>query len=408
MDLLISNVSSLLTMVPSESSELGENIDVSIAFNGGKVAWIGLEDEAPDAERVVDGAGLIGLPGLVDCHTHSLFAGSRADEFRRRLDGVEYSQILEEGGGILSTVEATRSATESQLELTLRQRLEERLLHGVTTVEVKSGYGLSVDAELKMLRILSDCDWPVHVSRTFLGAHAIPKEWRHDRQGYVDLVLNEMLPKAVKLADQVDVYCDRGAFTVEESEHILRKGIALGLGGRIHAEQVDFTGATSMAAAVGAISADHLERLDDDGVKAMAAAGMIAVLLPGARLYLRDPNPPVSKLVEAGVDIAIATDFNPGSSPVRDLLACATLACVEFRLSIEAALLGVTRNAARVLGRESSGWLGVGSAGDIALFAPPAGEPPEYSTLIQYMGGHRAHVVVRNGRLVVDNGVLVG
>ena len=395
-------------MASSEGSELGEKIDVSIAFRDGEVAWIGSKDNAPDAAHVVDGAGLIGLPGLVDCHTHSLFAGSRADEFRRRLGGVEYSQILEEGGGILSTVEATRRAPEAQLERVLRQRLEGRLLQGVTTVEGKSGYGLSVEAELKMLRILSECEWPVHVSRTFLGAHAIPKEWRHDRRGYVDLVLNEMLPEAAKLADQVDVYCDRGAFTVAESEQILREGIALGLGGRVHAEQVDFTGAASMAAGVGAISADHLERLDDEGVKAMAAAGMVAVLLPGARLYLRDPNPPVSKLVEAGVDIAIATDFNPGSSPVRDLLACATLACVEFGLSIEAALLGVTRNAARVLGRESSGWLGVGSAGDMALFAPPAGEPPEYSTLIQYMGGHRVQVVVRNGRLVVDNGLLVG
>jgi imidazolonepropionase len=217
-----------------------------------------------------------------------------------------------------------------------------------------------------------------------------------------------MLPEAAKLSDQVDVYCDRGAFTVEEAEQILVKGIALGLGGRIHAEQVEHTGAAEMAARVGALSADHLERLEDKGIRAMAAAGMIAVLLPGARLYLRDPNPPVAKLVGAGVDIAIATDFNPGSSPVRDLLACATLACVEFGLSIESALLGVTRNAARVLERESAGWLGIGSAGDMALFAPPAGEPSEYSTLIQYMGGHRAKMVVRNGRLVVDNGALVG
>jgi imidazolonepropionase len=395
-------------MVPIKGSELGEKRGVSIAFRGGNVAWIGEAAEAPKATSVVDGSGLIAMPGLVDCHTHSLFAGSRADEFRRRLGGVDYSQILEEGGGILSTVAATRAATTSQLESVLRERLEERLLQGVTTVEVKSGYGLNVETELRMLRILSDGEWPVEISRTFSGAHAIPKEWRHDRGGYVELVLREMLPEAAKLSDQVDVYCDRGAFTVEEAEQILVKGIALGLGGRIHAEQVEHTGAAEMAARVGALSADHLERLEDKGIRAMAAAGMIAVLLPGARLYLRDPNPPVAKLVGAGVDIAIATDFNPGSSPVRDLLACATLACVEFGLSIESALLGVTRNAARVLERESAGWLGVGSAGDMALFAPPAGEPSEYSTLIQYMGGHRAKMVVRNGRLVVDNGALVG
>ncbi len=395
-------------MDPSAGGKLGEIRGVSIAFDGGKVAWIGSAGEAPDADRVVDGSGLIGMPGLVDCHTHSLFAGSRADEFRRRLGGVDYTEILEQGGGILSTVAATRSASSSTLASILRERLEERLLQGVTTVEIKSGYGLDVETELRMLRILSEGEWPVEVSRTFLGAHAIPKEWRHDRDGYVKLVLDEMLPAAAKLADQVDVYCDRGAFTVDESEEILTKGIALGLSGRIHAEQIEHTGATEMAARVGALSADHLERLDDRGIQAMADAGMVAVLLPGARLYLRDPNPPVAELVEAGVDIAIATDFNPGSSPVRDLLACATLACVEFRLSIEDALIGVTRNAARVLGRESVGWLGVGSAGDMALFAPPAGEPTEYATLIQYMGGHRARVVVQNGRLVVDNGSLVG
>ena len=408
MDLLVLNVSSLLTMVPFRGCKIGENRGASIAFHGGKVAWIGDSKDAPPAEKVVDGAGFIGLPGLVDCHTHSLFAGSRADEFRRRLEGVDYSEILEQGGGILSTVAATRSSSSDELALVLRQRLEERLLQGVTTVEIKSGYGLDFETEMRMLQILRANDWPVGVSSTFLGAHAIPKEWRSDRKGYVDIVLDQMIPAAAKLADQIDVYCDRGAFTLEESEEILRRGISLGLGGRIHAEQVQHTGAAKMAARIGAFSADHLERLDDEGISAMAASDIVAVLLPGARLYLRDPYPPVGKLLDAGVPMAIATDFNPGSSPVRDLLACATMACVEFRLPIEDALLGVTRNAAKVLDREDLGWLGPGSAGDMALFAPPPGEPPEYSTLIQYMGGHRAKMVIRAGRLVVDNGCLVG
>ena len=380
----------------------------AIGIAGDRISWVGTLADAPQADEFIDCSGMIVLPGLVDCHTHAVFAGSRADEFEARLAGANYTAILEAGGGILSTVRATRQASEQHLTSTLSARLDDMLLHGVTTVEVKSGYGLDPETERKMLRSARQPTHPVNVRRTFLGAHAIPKDFRDDRAAYIDQVINTQLPLCVPEADQIDVYCDRGAFTLEEAKQILSAGKKAGLGLRIHAEQVAHTGAAKLAAELGAVSADHLEQIDDAGIHAMAASGTIAVLLPGAMLYLKDPAPPVEKMRAAGVDMAVATDFNPGSSPVRNLLTCATLACVTMGLTVEEALLGITRNAARVLEVADIGRIEVGAIADLAIFAPPPGEPATPAVLLQYLGGHKAHHVVKDGKFVVQNGELLG
>ena len=374
----------------------------AVGFSGGEVCYIGPAQNAPGAPRILSAKGCVGLPGLVDCHTHTLFAGSRAEEFSKRLAGASYSEILEGGGGILSTVAATRAAGNAELSALLSARLQGFLACGVTTVEVKTGYGLSADHEIRMLSLLKQGSWPTQVVPTFLGAHALPPEFQGDRAGYVDCVIEQMLPLAAGLAESVDVYCDRGAFTLEEAERILRAGIGHGLQGRIHAEQVEYTGSAAMAAGLGCRSADHLERIDAAGIDALAQAGTVGVMLPGAMMYLRDESPPVGALLEAGVSLAVATDFNPGSSPVRDLLACATLSCLIMGLSVEQALLGITRHAGQALGRGELGWLGTGSAADLVLIAPPPGEPVRSDSLVQYLGGHRACVVVRKGAVVLD------
>jgi imidazolonepropionase len=280
----------------------------------------------------------------------------------------------------------------------LGERLQHFLQCGVTTVEVKSGYGLSVEQELRLCRLLADGVWPVDVVPTFLGAHAIPEEWRSDRAGYVQSIIEQMIPGLNGSARAVDVYCDRGAFTLEEAHQILSAGLAAGLDGRVHAEQVEYTGVAAMAAKMGCRSADHLERLDDAGILAMSESDCVAVLLPGAQLYLDDPAPPARALAEAGVPLAVATDFNPGSSPVRDLLACATLACLRMKLTVEEAFLGISKNAALAMGCADRGWLGEGSVADLALFELPPGET-QSAALLQYLGGHSTRAVIRGGHV---------
>ena len=371
--------------------------DAAVLLSGGRIAWVGARADAPAGHDGYDAGGALGMPGLVDPHTHTTFAGSRARDFERRLAGESYTAILEAGGGIHSTVAATRAATEDTLVALTRARLDGMLHRGVTTVEIKSGYGLTAEHEAKMLRAARRAAGPVDVVTTFLGAHARPP----GEDDYVDRVIDTQLPRCAPLADAIDVYCDRGAFTLAETERVLRAGRALGLAVRVHAEQVAFTGAAALAASLGALSADHLEQLDDAGIAAMAQAGTVAVLLPGAMVYLRDPSPPVGALRAAGVPMAVGTDFNPGSSPVNDLWTCATLACVTMGLTVPEALAGITKNAARAIGRPDRGWIGVGALGDLAIFDPPPGEPAELRTLVQYLGGHRAKAVFKAGVRVV-------
>lgn len=400
MDLVLADIPLLLTMDPAQGEgPLGAVRDAAVAVEGGRIAWIGPNAEAPSATTRLSAAGAVVLPGLVDCHTHAIWAGSRADEFQRRLAGESYSAILEGGGGILSTVRATRAAPYADLVAVGAARLGHLRRRGVTTVEVKSGYGLSPEAELALLRAAKDAGEraQVDVVRTFLGAHTVPAEWRHDRAAYVRQVIEEQLPVCAPEADAIDVYVDRGAFTVEEGEQILTAGRARGLRVRIHAEQVAYTGAAAMAARLGALSADHLEQIDAAGIAAMAAHGTVAVLLPAAMLYLRDPSPPVAALREAGVRFAVATDWNPGTSPVGDPWIAGTLACVTMGLTVEEVLLGMTVNAGRALGRQDLGVLEVGGRADLAVMEPAPGDPPTAASLVQPMGAVTARHVIRGG-----------
>jgi imidazolonepropionase len=393
---VVDQIDLLLTM----DSTLGEGAlgaihEAAVAFDAaGEVCWIGPSDQAPDAATRIDGRGTVGLPGLVDCHTHSVWAGSRSDEWQRRLAGANYTDILEAGGGILSTVRATRAADEATLVALCAARLHRMAARGVGLVEVKSGYGLTPVDELRMLRTAAAAgvEAGVEVMRTFLGAHCVPVEHRPDTAAYVDEVIEVQLPLCAAEADFIDAYVDRGAFDVDQGRRILEAGKALGLSPRIHAEQVAFTGAAEMAAKLGALSADHLERIDRAGVDAMAAAGTIGVMLPGAMLYLKDPAPPVAALREAGVRLAVATDLNPGSSPVDDLWTCATLACVTMGLTVEEALCGITTVAADALGRPDHGRLRLG-ARSMVLARPRPGEPVQPAALLQHLGGPDVRVV---------------
>jgi len=394
--LLVHELSRLYTCDPA-SDGLGELKDVSVGFTDGELSYLGPAADAPEAQTIIDGRGLVGTPGLVDPHTHSVWAGSRADEFEQRLAGAKYSDILEAGGGILSTVKATRAADEQTLTELCRARLKGMRARGVTTVEIKGGYGLNVQTEARMLRAARACTDTLRVVTSFLGAHTIPKEHRDNRQAYIDEVMGPQLEAVADISDHIDVYCDRGAFTLEESVAILTAGKRAGLKVRAHAEQVTHTGMAAAAARLGATCVDHLEQLDAEGIQAMTENNTVAVLLPGAQLYLKDPTPPVAALRQAGVPMAVGTDLNPGSSPLHDIWTAATLSCIAQGLTVEEAILGITRNAGLALGRPELGWIGSGSVADLALFAPPPGEPPTAASLIQHMGRGGAVAVIADG-----------
>ncbi len=300
-------------------------------------------------------------------------AATARNEFEMRLNGAAYADIAKAGGGIMSTVRATRAATERELLAAALPRLDGLLREGVTTIEIKSGYGLDVETEMRMLhtaRTLS-AQRPVSIQTTFLGAHTFPAEYKDNRQAYVDLVCNQAMPAAAKagLVDAVDAFCEGIAFSVEETEQVFKTAKALGLPVKLHAEQLSNLGGAKLAARYNALSVDHIEYLDEEGVAAIAASGTVAVLLPGAFYYLRETQaPPVEELRRHKVPIAIATDLNPGSSPVHSLLATMNMACVLFRLTPEEALTGVTTHAARALGLTDRGVIEVGKRADLALW----------------------------------------
>lgn len=398
-DLLVANSPLILTMDARSDDPLGGLRAGAIAVTDGRIAWVGPVGEAPPAREVIDASGAIVLPALVDCHTHTVWAGSRSSEFERRLSGESYTTILEEGGGILSTVRATRGADEGALAALATARLAAMRARGVLTVEIKSGYGLEVATEVRMLRaaLAAGRAADVDVIPTFLGAHAIPAEHRTDRERYVRDVIDTQLPAMVGLAHAIDVYVDRGAFTLDEGRRILEAGRAAGLAVKAHAEQVAYTGIAEVAANLGALSCDHLERIDAAGIAAMARAGTIAVLAPGAMLYLRDTPPPIAAMRAAGVRFAVATDLNPGSSPVHDLWACATLACVTMGLTVAESLRGVTIEGAAALGLTDRGRIAAGMRADLVLVEPPAGEPFAPGALVQHLGGIRIRRVLRAG-----------
>jgi imidazolonepropionase len=347
--------------------------DAAILVEQGKITWVGPQNAAPQHNKVVDGHGTLVTPGLIDCHTHLVYGGNRAGEFEQRLNGATYADIAKAGGGIMSTVKATRAASEAELLASALKRLDCLLAEGVTTVEVKSGYGLDVETELKMLRVARQLGKhrPVTIKTSFLGAHTFPAEFKDNHGAYVDLVCSRALPAAHAegLVDAVDAFCEGIAFSVEETEQVFKAAKALGLPVKLHAEQLSNLGGTKLAARYGALSVDHIEYLDDDGVAAIAASGTVAVLLPGAFYYLREKqSPPLKELRSRNVAISIATDSNPGSSPVHSLILTMNMACVLFGLTPEEALLGVTANAAKALGLSDGGMIKQGLRADLAFW----------------------------------------
>jgi imidazolonepropionase len=374
--------------------------DGALAVRGGRIAWVGARAALPEGligpETVVHDAGGGWItPALIDCHTHLVFAGNRAEEFEGRLCGDSYEGAARRGGGIVSTVMKTRAADEGALVASARGRLARLVAEGVRTVEIKSGYGLCVDSELKMLRVARALgrESGVRVRTSFLGAHAVPPEFAGRADAYVDLIVEEMLPAvaAEGLADAVDAFAETIAFSNAQIGRIFEAAAALGLPVKLHADQLTDGDGAAFAASVGALSADHLEYTSEAGARAMAEAGTVAVLLPGAYATVgaRQP-PPVAAFRAHGVGMAVATDCNPGSSPMCSLLMAMNLACALFRLTPEEALAGVTRQAARALGlADEVGTLEVGKAAEFAVW--DVGHPRE---LAYWMGGVGPRVVV--------------
>ena len=378
----------------------------AIAIKNDKIAWVGAMHDLPGtpdtlADKVEDLQGNLVTPGFIDCHTHLVFAGNRAHEFEQRLQGVSYEEIARNGGGIQFTVAATRAATEEELFAQSLKRARGLFATGVTTMEIKSGYGLDWQTEVKMLRVakLIEETLPVTVKRTFLGAHTIPAEYRGKADEYVELICNQMIPEIAekKLADAVDVFCEKIAFNLEQTNHIFRTAKKFGLEVKCHSEQLSDSGSAALAAKYHALSVDHLEHASVESIKAMAKSGTVAVLLPGAFYFLRETKlPPIDLLREHGVAMAIATDCNPGTSPFTSLLLIMNMACTLFRLTPQEALAGVTKHAAKALGMaETHGTLTVGKVADFVVW--DATHPVE---LAYYAGRNPLLQLVKKGVLM--------
>ena len=354
--------------------------NAAIAWNKGTVKWVGKASDLPatfKSAKVIDAGGNIVIPGLVDCHTHLCFGGWRADEFEMRIQGKSYLEIAKAGGGILSTVKATRAATEVDLYEKAKGLLEEIISTGVTSIECKSGYGLSVEDELKQLRVYKRLkeEFPVRMVSTFLGAHTYPPEYKEDRKAYIDLVINEMIPAVAEenLATYCDIFVEESAFSIDEARKIFEAGKEHGLIPKLHADQLSLGGGAELAADVGAVSADHLEQISDEGISKMADAGVIGVTLPIASLYTQQPYLNCRPLVDAGVEVAVATDFNPGSAPSYDLRLAMMLTCNHGRLTPAEALKGATIYAAKAMGVEkSAGSIEPGKSADFLLLDAPS------------------------------------
>jgi imidazolonepropionase len=377
--------------------------DAAVAWEGDTIRWVGARRALPDeyqGAEVIDAGGALVIPGLIDCHTHLAFGGWRADEFEQRIRGRSYLDIARSGGGIARTVRLTREMSEDALRERAARFLREMLSLGVTTVECKSGYGLDRDNELKLLRVYRAlaASQPVRLVPTFLGAHTVPLEWCDDRAGYVALLVDHLIPEvgSAGLARFCDVFVEASAFGVDEARQIFAAAKIAGLRPKLHADQLTSGGGAELAAEVGAVSADHLEFASDGGIAAMGRAGVVAVSLPLASLYLGQAPMPARRFIEAGVAVAVATDFNPGSAPSYHLPLALTLACTTQRMTPSEALKGATIFAARAVGLESRiGSIEAGKAADLALI-----DAPDVDTWLYHLRPNACLATVLSGRLV--------
>ncbi|WP_019122361.1 imidazolonepropionase [Brevibacillus massiliensis] len=419
--LWIRHASQLVTLAGSSAAPLrGEAMeqlqvieDGSVWLEHGVIQLAGTDEEVAEAYRdrldeaqAIDASGKLVTPGLVDPHTHHVYAGSREHEFNLRLQGATYMEIMNSGGGIHATTSATRAADRDTLFAESSRRLDQFLLHGVTTVEAKSGYGLTLEAELKQLEVaaLLNERHPVDVVSTFMGAHAVPREYKEDPERFVDCVITEMVPEVArrKLAEFNDVFCERGVFTPEQSRRILEAGLEWGLLPKIHADEIEPYGGSELAASLGAVSADHLLKASDQGIRMMAEAGVIAVLLPGTAFFLLAESANGRKMIDAGVPVALSTDCNPGSSPTVSLPLIMNLGCLRMGMTPAEVLAATTINAAHEIGRgKQIGSIEPGKKADITIF-----DVPNYLALQYRYGVNHVHSVIKNGAVVVREGRL--
>jgi imidazolonepropionase len=364
----------------------------AVVIRDGRIDWVGAQ--------VVDATGKVVLPGLVDSHTHLIFAGARADEFERRLQGASYQEIAAQGGGINASVQRVRQASKDELKRLARPRLQRFLQFGVTTVEAKSGYGLTLADEVKCLEAIAElnAEGPVELVPTFLGAHAVPPEYRTNRAGYLRLLLDEMLPEIARsrLAEFCDVFCETGVFSVDESATILGKAAALGLKLKLHADELTPLGGAELAGRLGAVSADHLLCITDRGIAALAASGTVATLLPGTAFFLGYDYAPARRLIEAGVPVALASDCNPGTCPTENLPLAGTMACTQMKMLPGEVVAALTLNAAAALGRSDRiGSIEVGKQADLVVL-----DVSDYRQLVYHFGVSHVWRVIKRGRVV--------
>ena len=407
---LLTNIDSLVTVhasgapykTGSQMRDIGEIRQGAILFDN-TIRWVGLASDVPselitEDTEVIDCTGQTVMPGFVDAHTHMVFAGSRAEEFAQRLAGVPYTQIAAEGGGILRTMNAVRQASVEDIIENGARLVQSAINHGTTTLEIKSGYGLTVDAELKLLEAAGvlQQEMPVRIVITFLGAHDVPPEYKSDPDAYVDLVVNTMLPRVKEqgLATACDVFTDQGFFTREQSERILTAAVALGFSIHVHADEIANIGASEMAAKFGAWSADHLEFTTPENMDAMREAGTVAVLLPGTAYTLRLPYPDARTMIGKGLVVALASDCNPGSCFSENMQGVLSLACMNMGFSIEEAITAATLNGAHALRiGHQTGSLEVGKRADVVIY-----DVPSYANIVYHFGVNHAFSVWADGQ----------
>jgi imidazolonepropionase len=409
MNLFIENIGQLVTVAAhgqrvktgADMRQLHIHTNASLLIENGIITGIGgPELKAPEGMDVVDAEGKAVLPGFVDSHTHTVFAGSRENEFAMRSEGKTYQQIAEAGGGIISTMNATREATKKELYRAAERRLNDMLRNGTTTVEIKSGYGLSPEAEMKMLEVISELkrDHYATIVGTFLGAHTFPPEYAQDKQGYVDRICDYMLPYVAekKLAVFVDVFCETGYFDLKLTEQIILEAKRHGLIPKLHADQLTAMGAAELGAKHQAISVDHLEQTNEHGIAALKRSETIATVLPGCSLFLNHPYAPARAIIDAGIPLALATDFNPGSQMCSSMQMMLTLACTQMRMTPEEAVTAATLNGAAALGMSGSvGSIEIGKQADVVLY-----RVSDFRTIPYHYGTNHVWKIVKNGVLL--------
>jgi len=419
-DLIIAGCRQLLTCggaIPKRKEALrdvGVIENARIASHQGRIVYIGPEEGAKAEVKLsregtrIDGGGLVGLPGFIDSHTHLPFAGSREEEFALRIKGYTYQQLAEAGMGIRTTVRATRQISKNELKALCLKRLDQMLLHGTTTAEAKSGYGLNLEDEIKQLEVIREVgqSHPVDLVPTFMGAHEVPEEYRSRKEDYIDLLIHKIIPEVRKkdLARFFDVFCEKGVFSVEETERLAQAAQAAGFRLKIHADEFAALGGAELAAKFGAASADHLIAITEAGIQALARSATVATLLPGVSFFLmQEKKAPARRLIDEGAIVALASDFNPGSSMMESMLFVLQLGVFTLKMTIEEALNAVTANPAYALGlQDEVGSLEVGKKMDLILC-----EIPSYLFLVYHLGINPIKHVIKNGRLVVKDGSLV-